>query len=123
VARRGRPASSRRFRHVAIHYAHVAVGINMIDLRRRRRRRAVGRPFVRLSIPVNRPHAVTACTSLHAQRPSLRDISTTVRSPGLRDHRGRNCSGLRAVQWFDGTLKMHERANDEHDDNGRKSRA
>jgi len=97
----------------------------MIDLRRRRRRRrrAVGRPFVRLSIPVNRPHAVTACTSLHAQRPSLRDISTTVRSPGLRDHRGRNCSGLRAVQWFDGTLKMHERANDEHDDNGRKSRA
>jgi len=38
-----------RFRHVAIHYGRLAVGINMIDLRRRRRRRLSVAPSVRPS--------------------------------------------------------------------------
>lgn len=53
-----------RFRHVAIHYAHVAVGISMIDLRRRRRRRPSVAPSVlSRSLAVERPSSISSVQS------------------------------------------------------------
>jgi len=75
-----------RFRHVAIHYAHVAVGINMIDLRRRRRRRrpSVAAESVRLLSAARSLLNARQRTSLRPRYPKYSSLVALLRLPANR---------------------------------------